>query len=54
MRDKEEIHEFLFQNRANVDLLNQRLQYLYGAPSKGCISKASRDKARKKNRKKRK
>lgn len=54
MDNKDEIHEFLLQALPIVDIANERLKYMYGSPKGGYISQDSRNKARKKNRKKRK
>ena len=52
MKNLDETQEFLLQARSIVNNLNQRLNYMYNTPSKGYISQESRNKARKRNRKK--
>lgn len=54
MDNKDEIQEFLLQAQPIVDIVNRKMNYMYGSPKKGYISQESRNKARKKNRKKRK
>ena len=52
MKNLDETHEFLLQTRPFVNDLYQKLNYMYNGPSKGYISQESRNKARKRNRKK--
>ena len=54
MYNKDEMHEYLFQAQPIKDIVNRRLNYMYGSPKGSYISQESRNKARKKNRKKRK
>ena len=51
MRNIDEVHEYLLQARPIVDIANKRLNYMYGSPKGGYISQESRNKARKRNRK---
>ena len=52
MKNLDETHEFLLQMRPFVNDLNQKLNHMYNTPSKGYISQESRNKARKRNKKK--
>ena len=51
MRNIDEVHEYLLQARPIVDIANERLKYMYGSLKGGYISQESRNKARKRNRK---
>ena len=51
MKHTDEVHEYLLQARPIVDIANERLNYMYGSPNGGHISQESRNKARKRNRK---
>ena len=52
MKNLDKTHEFLLQTYPFVNDLNRKLNYMYNTPSKGYISQESRNKARKRNRKK--
>ena len=54
MRNIDEVHEahkYLLQARPIVDVANERLKYMFSSPKGGHISQESRNKARKRNRK---
>ena len=51
MRITDEVHEYLFQAQPIVDTANRILNHTYGSPKGGYISQDSRNKARKRNRK---
>ena len=53
MHNKDMIHEYLLQARPIVDIATKKIGYMYDTKG-GFISQESRNKARKKNRKKRK
>lgn len=51
MKYIDEANDFLLAAQPIADIVNRKLNYMYGSPKGGYISQDSRNKARKRNRK---
>ena len=51
MKNLDETQEFLLAAQPIADIVNRKFNYMYGSPKRGYISQASRNKASKRNRK---